>query len=121
PSAGEFLDSAAGTGKLGVGVILAGALSLTQSTLVLVGLAIIVMIYVAIHILAAFWPIFWVARLAPVSSIKWVGNAGIASFYGLCFLRVLQSGMLRFLFGLSWDPIEAGIATAFGSILLTIV
>ncbi|WP_154019903.1 hypothetical protein [Halococcus sediminicola] len=121
PSAGEFLDSAAGSGKLSIGVILTGALSLTQSTLVLVGLAVIVMIYVAIHILAAFWPIFWVARLAPVSSIEWVGNAGIASFYGLCFLRVLQSGMLRFLFGLSWDPIEAGIATAFGSVLLTIV
>ncbi len=121
PSAGEFLDSAAGAGKLSVGVILTGALGLTQSTLVLIGLAVIVMIYVAIHILAAFWPIFWVARLAPVSSIKWVGNAGIASFYGLCFLRVLQSGMLRFLFGLSWDPIEAGIATAFGSVLLTIV
>jgi hypothetical protein len=121
PSAGEFLDSAAGAGKLSVGVILGFALGVTQSTLVLIGLAIIVMIYVAIHILAAFWPIFWVARLAPISSIKWVGNAGIASFYGLCFLRVLQSGMLRFLFGLSWDPIEAGIATAFGSVLLTIV
>lgn len=121
PSAGEFLDSAAGSGKLSIGVILGFALGLTQSTLVLVGLAVIVMIYVAIHILAAFWPIFWVARLAPVSSIQWVGNAGIASFYGLCFLRVLQSGMLRFLFGLSWDPVEAGIATAFGSVLLTIV
>jgi hypothetical protein len=121
PSGGEFLSSAAGVGKLSIGVILSFALAATQSSLVLIGLAIIVMIYVAIHILAAFWPIFWVARLAPVSSIEWVGNAGIASFYGLCFLRVLQSGMLRFLFNLSWDPIEAGVATAFGSVLLTIV
>lgn len=84
-------------------------------------IAVLLMIFVAIHILAAFWPIFWIARLAPVSSIEWVGSAGIASFYGLCFLRVLQAGMLRLLFNLSWDPVTTGAASALASVIMTII
>lgn len=121
PSGQEFLKTPGNMAKLGLGAILGFAAIVSQSSLVVAGIGVLLMIYMAIHILVGFWPLFWVSRLAPVSSVEWVGNAGIASFFGLCFVRVLQSGMLRLLFNLSWDPIAAGGASALAAVIMTIV
>ena len=121
PSANEFFSSPGDLGKLGVGIILGGALAFFQSSIVLVGIGVLLAIFVAIHFLVAFWPLFWVARLAPISSVEWVGNAGIAAFYALCVMRVLQSAFLRVMFALPWDPVTTGAGSAIAALIMTII
>lgn len=119
PSVEEFLATPGNVGKLGVGVFLALVLAIFQTGVVLIGLIVLFVQWFLIHALVALWPLFWGLRALPVDTPTSFAGVGIAGLTILMPLKVVQSGILRFLFLIPWDA--GGPETALFSFVGTLV
>lgn len=118
PAAGEFLSTPGSATKLGVGVVLGGALVVTKALIVLGGLLIHLVFVLLTFAFVALWPLSIALYLTDVPAVDAIGNAGVTGTLMLGPLQFIKAVVLRLLFEL---PLDAGDPATFTSFLLIVV
>lgn len=116
PSGSEFLTSSGSIAHLGIGIILAFILLMTQFTVVVIGILVVMLQDLLTYLVVAFWPIFWAFTVQPSSTLRSYGKMGISMYFLLIVLKFTQVAILRFLYLIPLDsnPIVSLITILIG-------
>jgi hypothetical protein len=105
PSGSEFFATSGDLARLGVGIILGGAMVGAKSVLVLVATVGLVVFYVLAHVLVAIWPLAVLAWTIPMSVVQYFAWFEFIALVGLGGVRILQAAIQRLLFEIPLDPL----------------
>jgi|AntRauTorcE11897_2_1112592.scaffolds.fasta_scaffold04760_5 hypothetical protein len=121
PSGQEFVSSPEGIAKFGIGAIFGAGLIIGNSTLAGVAIVVLVVFYVAFHVVVMMWPWAMLAWAAPSKIINYVAYAEFAALVGLPVLRIIQALIARVLFEMDLAPITNGaVESAAGVVVSTL-
>jgi hypothetical protein len=121
PGGSEFLASPEGVGKFGLGVLFGVGLIYIDVGLVGIAVLVLLMFYLAAHVVVAIWPLAMLAWAAPVTIVNYVAYAEFGAILMLVTIRIIQGVITRFVFSIDVGPIAAGPASSAAGIVVTTV
>ncbi|WP_246989150.1 hypothetical protein [Halorientalis marina] len=124
PSGGEFIRTPVNFSRFGIGVVLVAILLLIESGIVLLGLLVMFVQWALAYLTAGMWPLFWSLRGQPNFYLRSIGRMGLAAYFALIVLKIIQAALARILFNLPVDGSDfllTLLVTAVGLLLIFVV
>jgi hypothetical protein len=84
----------------GIGVLLVGILLLGEAGIILLGIVLMFVQWSLAYLIAGLWPLFWALRGQSNFYLRSMGSIGLAMYFVLICLKVLQAALARILFNL---------------------
>ncbi|WP_135305420.1 hypothetical protein [Haloarcula amylovorans] len=116
PDASALLSTPGNIGKLGLGILVGGALITVQSGLVLLAVAIVFIEQIILIAAVAGWPIWWGLRPSDSGFANAASGIGLSMYVGVAGAKVVQACIAFFVFHSEWS-LAGGVGDAVLSLL----
>jgi hypothetical protein len=111
PSGAEFFEGPENITKLGLGIIVGAGLLILQTGTAIIAIGVVLTERVILIATVAFWPIWWMFKARKGGFSGSVAGIGLSAYVGVIGAKILQTGIARLLFMLSWtDSISGGVS-----------
>jgi hypothetical protein len=124
PTGGDFIHTPLDFSRFGIGIVLVAVLVLVESGVVLLGLVVMFVQWALAYLIAGMWPLFWALRGQSNFYLRSVGRMGLAAYFVLIVLKIVQAALARILFNLPIDGTEmllTLLVTTVGLLLIFVV
>lgn len=123
PSGQEFLQGPEKMVQLAVGSSLFFILLKVKVVLLIIGLIVLFGQFIFTFVFAANWPFSWAARATPIAGVNSLGVLIFNFFIYLPLLKVVQAGVMRFMYQLDWGAYNwiGGVLVLVGTIIAVFV